>query len=168
MRVLTVTAPDINNGTGNRVTVWFAGCGHHCKGCQNEWTWKYDQGHDMQYAYDKLKTVLNKPYIDGVTFSGGDPLMQDDDSLCQLLDMIQWIREEYPGKTIWIYTGYTMEELQKSSRSVLNDILDSADVLVDGKYNEQLRNLSIAFRGSENQRILDLHTKTVINLDNKI
>lgn len=167
MKVLKVTSPDINNGLGNRVTVWFAGCGHHCAGCQNEWTWNYNQGHDISYAYDKLKTVLDFDYIQGITFSGGDPLMQDDESLHELLDLIMWIKENYPDKDIWLYTGYLLSELKEDAGETLNTILDSLDILVDGQYKENQRDLSLAFRGSANQNIWDMKNGCVLNLDTK-
>ena len=164
MKVIKVTGPDINNGLGNRITVWFAGCKHHCKNCQNEWTWKYNQGYDMEYAYDKLKKTLGDTYIQGITFSGGDPLMQNEESLIELLNMIKWIRKTYPEKDIWVYTGYTLAELKKKPGETLKAILANIDVLVDGKFKQELLDLSLAFRGSSNQCIWDMKTCTKLNL----
>lgn len=166
MKVLKITGPDINNGLGNRITVWFAGCGHKCACCQNEWTWNYNQGHEMSYAYDKLQKTLGFEHIQGVTFSGGDPLMQDDASLCELLGMIIWIKEKYPSKDIWLYTGYTLSELIESPRKPLKAVLDKIDVLVDGQYKNEQRDLSLAFRGSTNQNIWNMKTRSLMNLDN--
>ena len=110
LRILDINAPDINSGTGLRVTIWFAGCTHKCKGCHNEWTWNYNQGKDFldnsEEILNKLSEWLDKDYIDGITLSGGDPLDQDDYTLQILLGFINWFRKKYPSKTIGCYTGY--------------------------------------------------------------
>lgn len=158
LRILDITAPDINNGNGLRVTIWFAGCKHHCKGCHNEWTWNYNQGKDFldnkEEILNELSKWLNKDYIDGITLSGGDPIAQDDDALKLLLDFINWVREKYPTKTIWCYTGYIYENLNKLQK----EVVDNCDVLVDGPYKEELRDIAhTPFRGSTNQRIIYLN-----------
>lgn len=160
LRILDITSPDINNGTGVRVTLWVAGCGHHCKGCHNSWTWKYEQGKDMSNV-DELNSVLNeleeklkKSYIDGLTISGGDPLYQDDEALENLLDIIGWTRTHFPNLNIWLYTGYTLEHIREHGTNLQNEVINSIDVLVDGPYIEEQRDIvNCPFRGSKNQRI---------------
>ena len=157
LRILDITAPDINNGNGLRVTIWFAGCTHKCKGCHNEWTWNYNQGKDFldnsEKILNKLSEWLDKDYIDGITLSGGDPLDQDDYTLQILLGFINWFRKKYPSKTIWCYTGYIYENLKGLKKKVA----DSCDVLVDGPYKEELRDIAhTPFRGSTNQRIINI------------
>ena len=155
LRILDITAPDINNGNGVRVTLWVSGCNHHCKGCHNAWTWKYDQGKDFIENSDeilnKLADWLKRDYVEGITFSGGDPLDQDSKALDSILDIIKWVRFNFPTKNIWLYTGYTYEELNKKQ----NEIVSNIDVLVDGPYIEEKRDIAhCPFRGSTNQRII--------------
>ena len=150
MKYLNITSPDINNGTGCRVTVWVSGCSHRCKGCHNPQTWDYNQG--MADIWDELSARLSKPYIKGVTFSGGDPLSQTDKSLEELSALITRIRTEFPDKDIWLYTGDIYEEALKTP--LKREIIEKCDVLVDGPYLFYLRDVSLAFRGSSNQRVI--------------
>jgi len=157
LRILDITAPDINNGIGIRVTLWVSGCTHKCKGCHNSWTWNYNQGKDFNEDSDdilnKLSNWLSRDYVDGITFSGGDPLDQDIATLLQLKKLINWVRRNYPTKTIWCYTGYIYEELNDLQK----EIADLCDVLVDGPYKEELRDIAhCPFRGSTNQRIIHI------------
>ena len=159
VRVLDITSPDINNGNGIRATLWVSGCSHHCKGCQNRWTWKFEQGKELNKAiYDDLKEILDRDYINGLTLSGGDPLCQDDEGLQELYHLILWFRENYPTKDIWLYTGYDIDEIDFNG--LINEwkvkIIKSVDVIVDGRYDENRRNITLAFRGSENQRIINV------------
>ena len=150
MRYVKVTSPDINNGTGCRVTVWVAGCSHCCKGCHNPQTWDYNQG--VEDIWDELIEKLSLPYIKGVTFSGGDPLSQSDANLKQLLVLIGRIKTMFPDKDVWLFTGDVYEEaIQNPLKSA---IIDECDVLVDGPFKLYLRDTSLAFRGSSNQRII--------------
>lgn len=150
MRYINVTSPDINNGTGCRVTVWVAGCSHCCKGCHNPWTWDYNQG--KTDIWDELAEKLSLPYIKGVTFSGGDPLSQSDNDLRWLLNLITRIKTFFPEKDIWLYTGDVYEEAIKNP--LKEAIIAECDVLVDGPFKLYLRDTSLAFRGSSNQRII--------------
>lgn len=159
LRILDITAPDINNGNGVRVTLWVSGCTHKCKGCHNSWTWDFNRGKSFIEYQDeilnKLSEWLKRDYVDGITFSGGDPLDQDNDGLRLLLDIIKWVRRNYPTKTIWCYTGYTKEEIDESNNYMRKKVIDSIDVLVDGPYKEELRDIAhCPFRGSTNQRII--------------
>ena len=155
LKILNITAPDINNGNGIRVTLWVAGCNHHCKGCHNEWTWNFNQGKsfidNQDEILNELSNWLSRDYVEGITLSGGDPLDQDNDGLRLLLDIIKWIRRNYPTKTIWCYTGYVYENLKDLQKTVA----DACDVIVDGPYIEEQRDIAhCPFRGSKNQRII--------------
>lgn len=159
LRILDITAPDINNGNGIRITLWVAGCTHKCKGCHNAWTWDYNQGikfiENKDDILNKLSNWLQRDYVDGITFSGGDPLDQDPLSLSELMQLIKWVRLNYPTKTIWLYTGYEYEKLNKYQK----EITDSCDTIVDGPFIEEKKTFDCPFRGSSNQRII----KKVIN-----
>jgi len=155
LRILDITAPDINNGNGVRVTLWVSGCSHKCKGCHNSWTWNYNQGkifaEDSDEILNKLSNWLSRDYVDGLTISGGDPLDQDKNTLFELKQIVNWVKMNFPSKTIWIYTGYTYEELNEYQLTVVENI----DVLVDGPYKEELRDIAhCPFRGSTNQRLI--------------
>lgn len=150
MRFHDITSCDVNNGEGFRVTLWLAGCTHHCPGCQNPETWDFNGGQPFTEAdRDHLISELDHPYIQGLTLSGGDPL----DSLDDLLPLVKYIRAKLPSKDIWLYTGYTIEQI-KASR--LKAILPYVDVIVDGPYIAAQRDVTLAFRGSANQRIIGL------------
>lgn len=160
LRILDITAPDINNGNGVRVTLWVSGCTHKCKGCHNSWTWNYNQGkifaEDSDEILNKLSNWLSRDYVDGLTISGGDPLDQDKNTLFELKQIVNWVKTNFPSKTIWIYTGYTYEELNEYQLAVVENI----DVLVDGPYKEELRDIAhCPFRGSTNQRIIYIKDK---------
>ena len=169
LRILDITAPDINNGIGIRVTLWVAGCNHHCPGCHNSWSWNFNQGKDFieeqDYLLSKLENWLSRDYVDGITLSGGDPLCQDERGLISLLDIIKWVRLNFPTKTIWLYTGYVYEDIiNDNDDSKVNrlkkHILENIDVLVDGPFKQELRDVShTPFRGSINQRIITLGTR---------
>lgn len=148
MRFHNITSCDVNNGEGFRVTLWLAGCTHHCKGCQNPETWDFQGGRPFTDAdRDYLLNELNHPYIQGLTLSGGDPL----DSFDDLLPLVRQVKAQLPDKDIWLYTGYTYEQI---CASPLKGILPYVDVIVDGPYVEALRDVTLAFRGSSNQRLL--------------
>lgn len=155
MRILNITSPDVNNGLGFRVTLWVAGCGHHCKGCHNPETWAYNQGKKLKAVKKELFEKLSEPYIKGLTLSGGDPLSQNKLSLLELYLLLTEIKKKFPDKDIWIYSGYTYEEIV--SNKLMNLVLSKCDILVDGPYKYALRDTSLPFRGSSNQRIIDLH-----------
>ena len=150
MRYLRITSPDINNGKGCRVTLWLPGCGRQCPGCHNQWTWDYKSGQEFTYdEYDKLCSILDKPYIAGLTISGGDPMMQSDEVLIDLLQLVHDIKMKYPHKTIWLYTGYYIHEL----KGVQTEILDYCDYVVEGPFELDKRDTTLPFRGSSNQKI---------------
>lgn len=147
MKFQTITYPDVGNGVGCRVVLWIQGCTHHCCNCQNPQTWDFHKGRDFTKEYkEKLFNILSLPYIKGLTLSGGDPL----DSFEDTLSLVKEIKEMFPDKDIWLYTGYTFEEILKSNKS---DILPFIDYIVDGTYKEELKDTTLAFRGSSNQII---------------
>lgn len=154
MRYLNITSPDIENGTGCRVTLWIPGCGHHCPGCHTPWTHDYNQGKEFTLdEFEKICTILEKDYIAGLTISGGDPLMQSDDVLIDLCQLVHDIKERFPDKDIWIYTGYYLNEL----KDIQLDVLKYCDTIVEGPFEIDKKDTTIPFRGSTNQKI------TVIN-----
>ena len=165
MRYLNITSPDVNNGLGFRVTLWVAGCSHHCKGCHNPETWAYNQGKKLREIKDELFEKLSYPYIQGLTLSGGDPLSQNNISLLELYLLLKKIKKKFPDKDIWIYSGDVYEDIVK--HKFKNLVLSQCDVLVDGPYRYALRDTSLPFRGSSNQRIIDLHTKDDFQLKEK-
>ena len=145
MKYLKITSPDIENGPGCRVTLWIPGCTHKCPGCHNAWTADYNQGQEFdEDAYNELKSILDKPYIRGLTISGGDPMDQDDQTLIDLIQLCFDISLEYPTKDIWLYTGYTWEQIFPTvclDMFNVNNVyrkatVEMCDVLVDGLYIE--------------------------------
>ena len=154
MKILNITSPDVNNGTGFRVTLWIAGCSHHCRGCHNPESWDYNQGKSLREVRKDLFDRLDKSYIQGLTLSGGDPLAQSRKSLLELYFLLRRIKKKFPNKDIWIYSGYTHEEILQDKFKKL--VLSQCDVLVDGLYKYALRDTSLPFRGSSNQRIIYL------------
>lgn len=148
-----ITHDDMLNGEGIRVVLWLAGCEHKCKGCQNPLTWNPDNGINFDaHAREEIFAALKQKHIAGITFSGGDPLHPANRG--KVFCLIKEIKEKYPSKTIWIYTGYTWEEIQ--SNKYLPHIVKYADVLVDGKFNEELADVNYHWAGSTNQRIIDI------------
>ena len=156
LRILDITAPDINNGTGIRITLWVAGCKHHCKGCHNQWTWNYNQGiifeENKETIYNQLYEWLRRDYVDGITFSGGDPLCQDADGLESEMEIVKWVRNNYPTKNIWLYCGDYYNDLPENSLERM--LCGMCDVIVEGPYEEDKRDIAhTPFRGSTNQNI---------------
>lgn len=160
LHIMAVTGPDINNGPGFRVTIWVSGCTHACPGCQNKHTWKYSQGHklDDMVPYhltckEKILNLIGDKHIDGVTISGGDPLDQSAQALKELAKFLSNIKKRYPEKSIWLYTGYLIEDLNNYPHK---EVIKNCDVIIDGPYVKEKRNITIPFRGSTNQRIIDV------------
>lgn len=156
MNYHNITCPDMNNGDGLRVVLWLSGCSHHCKGCQNPQTWNSESGILFDNdAKQELFDDLEKDYISGITFSGGDPLFYK--NIIPVLHLCMEIRSIYgTNKTIWLYTGYTFEEILNSDNRNMKRVLVNTDVLVDGKYQEDLRNIELPWVGSSNQRVIDV------------
>ncbi len=150
---------DIANGIGVRVSLFVSGCRHRCKGCFNEMTWDFDYG--QRFTRDTENEVidaLSHSYIRGLTLIGGEPLEPENQP--QLLELVRRVKSKLCGKDIWCYSGFTLEQLlsgtSRAQTDVLAELLHMIDVLVDGPFVLQKKNISLRFRGSENQRILDL------------
>ena len=149
---------DIANGIGIRTVLFVSGCTHHCKGCFQPETWDFAYGQPYTEATEQqLLDSLSPSYIHGLTLLGGEPMEPDNQRA--LLPFLRRLRAEYPTKTVWCYSGYTYEELTGVSRArceVTDEMLAYIDVLVDGEFIFEQRNISLRFRGSENQRLIDL------------
>ena len=145
---------DIANGTGVRVSLFVSGCRHHCPGCFNECAWDFEYGEPFTYfTIGEILNLLKPDYIDGLTILGGEPFEYYNTS--EVLRLIDWVRIKYRHKkTIWIYSGFTFEELIKREDALV--ILHSCDVLVDGRFIEAEKDITLKFRGSRNQRIIDV------------
>lgn len=150
---------DIANGPGVRVTLFVSGCTNHCKNCFQPQTWDFKYGQPFtKEVEDDLLEMMSPDYIDGITILGGEPMEPSNQEA--LLPFLKRVKEKYPSKTIWVFSGFTFEEL-KDEASYANceytdEILDISDVLVDGRYEEELKNITLRFRGSSNQRLIDL------------
>ena len=159
MNVATIKSRDIANGVGVRVSLFVSGCTHHCKGCFNAEAWDFSYG--TPYTSDteeELLTLLRPDYVSGLSLLGGEPFEPQNQRV--LVGLLRKMKERYPNKTVWCYTGYTLEsDLLSESRArceVTDEMLSMIDVLVDGEYVEEKRNIRLLFRGSENQRLIDL------------
>jgi anaerobic ribonucleoside-triphosphate reductase activating protein len=148
MKIMNIMQDSIVDGTGLRTVIFFAGCSHFCKGCHNPLSWNIRNGSEWSLE-DVLVEVKSNP-IANVTFSGGDPFYQPKE-VAALAREIKKL-----GKTIWAYTGYTYQEALDNPE--LKELLDEVDVLVDGRFELGLKDLSLKFRGSSNQRIIDVKT----------
>lgn len=150
---------DIGNGEGVRVSLFVSGCTHHCQGCFNRETWDFSYGKPFtEETQQEIVGLLNADYISGLSILGGEPFEPENQRA--LLPLLRQVKERYPGKNIWCYTGYLFDrELLNESRArceVTDEILSLTDVLVDGEFIQEQRNISLRFRGSENQRIIDV------------
>lgn len=169
MNYLQITHEDVCNGNGLRVVLWLSACSHHCHNCQNPQTWNPDSGILFdEAAKQEIFDELSKDYISGITLSGGDPLHEQ--NLDGVLDLIKEIRLSFPEKSIWLYTGYTWEKIMndfenskrwlqaswKHSAITRYEIIKNVDILVDGEYIDEQRNLSKKWAGSDNQRCVDV------------
>ena len=141
----------IVDGPGLRTVIWTQGCGHHCRGCQNPQTWDFNGGGEVPISM-VLEAIDELEYQTGITFSGGDPMYQVE--ACNII--ADYCKKK--GYNIWCYTGFTYEQIIKMSKEnpVYLDFLKKIDVLVDGKFRLKERNLNLLFRGSSNQRLIDV------------
>lgn len=150
---------DIADGPGVRVSLFVSGCRHHCKGCFNKETWDFDYG--MPYTKeteDEIIRLLAPSYIQGLTLLGGEPFEPENQK--ELAGLLKRVRETYPDKDIWCYTGYLYDvDLHEGGRvhtEVTEEMLSYIDVLVDGEFIEEEKDVTLVFRGSRNQRIIEL------------
>ena len=150
---------DIANGPGVRVSLFVSGCTHHCKGCFNEVAWDFDYGTPFtQETIDKILDMMRPGYIRGLTLLGGEPFEPQNQG--PIVELLRQIKEKMPEKSIWAFSGYLFDRDILSGRlgdwKVTQEYLSYLDVLVDGPFVEAKKNLSLRFRGSENQRIIDV------------
>ena len=160
MRYHNITKADMLNGDGLRVVLRVSGCSHCCKGCQNPITWDPEGGLLFdEEAKNEIFEQLELPYISGITFSGGDPL-HPANSTC-VRELVDEIREKYPDKTIWLYTGSSWEEICRLP------LIAKLDVVVDGEFIEEQKDVKLLWKGSANQRVIDVQ-KTLAGDDPEI
>ena len=149
LRYHNITKDDMLNGEGLRVVLWVSGCPHHCKGCHNPQTWDPESGIPFDEDAEKeLFEILSRDYISGITFSGGDPLFEGNRAAIEHL--ARKVKHEFPDKNIWLYTGYRWEEISALP------MMQYIDVLVDGRFMEDLKDTKLHWKGSFTQRIIDV------------
>lgn len=150
---------DIADGPGVRVSLFVSGCRHHCKGCFNPETWDFEYGElYTEETQEKILKLLAPGYIRGFTLLGGEPFEPENQR--ELVKLLRRIKEEYPGKDIWCYSGYLYDSDLAEGGSVHTEVTEEMlfyiDVLVDGEFVEELKDVTLVFRGSSNQRIIEL------------
>lgn len=151
MKYADITYPDINNGLGCRVTLWVSGCDIRCHGCHNERLWDFECGKEFtEDTMAELIEIVKLPYISGLTVMGGEPCSER--NAAKVAEIVKTVKEG-TGKNIWVYTGYNYEDIKDRCK----DIFDNADCIVDGPYIAGLRDTELPFRGSSNQRIIELN-----------
>lgn len=163
MNYLGISKCSIADGTGVRVVLWVSGCNIHCQGCQNPESWDFNAGNIFdEAAKERLFEALNHSWVKGLTISGGHPLEYN--NLPDVYDLVKEVKEKFPDKDIWLYTGYILKDSDFDTTVdvgwdnglLANYILALCDVVVDGPYVESLRDVSLKFRGSANQRLIDV------------
>lgn len=168
MRYAQIRSMDVSNGEGVGVSLFVQGCPFHCKNCFNSETWDFNGGKEWtEKTKNKFMKLIDRPYIKRVSFLGGECLA--DQNLDGVLDLIKEIRISFPEKTIWLYTGYTWEQLVYSrmpsgvgkEKEFLNwnrrnEIISNIDICIDGEYVDNLKDLTLKWRGSKNQRVIDV------------
>lgn len=147
MRYHDITKDDMRNGDGLRVVLWLSGCRHHCPGCQNPVTWDSEDGLLFDDAARReIEEQMEKPYISGITFSGGDPLFPANTE--EMTEFCGELKEHFPHKTIWLYTGEVWEDIRNW------EIMRYIDILVDGRFEQEKKDNLLHWRGSGNQRVI--------------
>ena len=159
MNYATIKNNDIANGPGVRVSLFVSGCTHRCPGCFNEVAWDFDYGQPFtQQTIDEIIRMLKVPHIKGLTLLGGEPFEPQNQPA--IVELLRQVKERCPGKTVWAYSGYLFERDILAGRLGPREITDAyiryLDVLVDGPFVLAKKNLSLRFRGSENQRLIDV------------
>ncbi len=159
MNYATIKNCDIANGPGVRVSLFVSGCTHHCKGCFNEVAWDFDYGQPFtQETVDSILAMLKPDYVKGITLLGGEPFEPQNQPA--LVDMLRQIKANYPQKSVWAFSGYLFDQDILSGRlgdpEVTKEFISYVDVLVDGRFVEEKKDLTLRFRGSSNQRIIDV------------
>lgn len=169
MRYAQIRSMDISNGEGVGVSLFVQGCPFHCKNCFNSETWDFNGGKEWtEETKNKFMELIDRPYIRRVSILGGEPLHEN--NLSEVLSLVKEIREKLPDKTIWLYTGYSIEDIVNFNTKpysvvqqyfdidnfIRNAILIYVDVLVDGEYIDEQKDLTLKFRGSKNQKVIDV------------
>lgn len=159
MHYSTIKDCDIANGIGVRITLFVSGCTNHCKNCFQPQTWDFDFGEPFtEDTEEKLLEMLKPDYINGLTLLGGEPMEPQNQRA--LVPFLKKVRKAYPNKNIWCFTGFTYEVLKTDGShprcEVTDEMLSLIDVLVDGRYVDELKDLTLQFRGSSNQRLIDM------------
>ena len=156
---------DIADGPGVRVSLFVSGCTHHCKECFNPETWDFDYGKPFDESTEEMIfDALDKSYIEGLTILGGEPFEPSNSKV--LSRFVKKARGRFPGKSIWCYSGYTFEQILKDCMNGgenTHELLHNIDILVDGEFKIELKSLMLKFRGSSNQRIIDVYTSLMRN-----
>ncbi len=180
MNYATIKKHDIANGLGVRVSLFVSGCTHHCKGCFNPETWNFNYGNEFtEDVQQEVISALAPDYISGLSLLGGEPF--EPSNQASLVPFLKKVKELYPEKDIWCYSGYNFESDMLTGKlgdaSVTDEMLSYIDILVDGEFVESLKDISLRFKGSSNQRIIDvqqsLKTDTLVlwgeeaNIDRK-
>ena len=159
MNYVDIKKTDISNGTGVRVSLFVSGCSHRCKNCFNRETWDFNYGQKFtDVEKDKILNELSKSYVTGLSLLGGEPLEYPNQ--VGLLPLVKEAKEKYPNKNIWCYTGFTFDTdvINRMSKNweETRQLLKYIDVMVDGKFVDELKDITLKFRGSSNQRIIDV------------
>jgi anaerobic ribonucleoside-triphosphate reductase activating protein len=163
MRYHNITKDDMLNGSGLRVVLWLSSCSHRCEGCHNSETWSCNSGILFDsVAKEEIFRELEKDHISGLTFSGGDPLHENNTK--EVKDLIMEIKQIYPKKDIWLYTGYYYNDIV-AFYPVKYEVVKLCDVLVDGRYVKELSDVNYHWAGSTNQSVIDIK-KTLENNEN--
>lgn len=161
MKYAKIKKCDVANGPGVRVSLFVSGCNHHCKNCFNREAWDFNYGEDFtENEQNEIIEDLKPEYITGLTLLGGEPFEIINQE--GLVPLVKKVKQTYPDKKIWCYTGFTFDKqilgemIEKENRQTTKEMLDNIDYIVDGRFVEELKNPSLRFRGSSNQRIIDV------------
>lgn len=153
MRMAGFYDESISNGIGWRAVLFVSGCPHHCLGCHNEVAQDYNYGEEFD-ENKILQRIRDNSILDGITISGGEPLCKE--NIEHVNNFIEHLKKEKPNFDVWCYSGYTLEQLKARNDEITNKLLENIDVLVDGKFIKERKNSEIKFRGSDNQRLLNV------------
>lgn len=155
MNLIKIEKENVANGPGIRTVIWVAGCDEHCPGCHNIQTWDYNLGEPLNSEhFQKIIEYTDKEYVNGITFTGGDPLSEK--NIVTTILLAKNIKEKFPEKNIWVWTGRNFEDICMFQ-------IDVFDVIVDGRFEIDKRNITLPWRGSTNQRVIDVKKSLELN-----